>query len=38
MNLLNYSEGEIERLIKRMTIEMTKYNFIGSKIDVPAPE
>lgn len=38
VNLDNYSKNEIERLIKRMAIEMVKYNFIGSKIDVPAPE
>lgn len=38
INLSNFSEGEIERLIKRMAIELTKYNFIGSKIDIVAPE
>jgi len=33
-----YSQGEIERLIRRYTIELTKYNFIGPGIDVPGPD
>ena len=38
VNLKFYSESEIERIIKRMAIEMFKYKFIGPEIDVPGPE
>jgi len=34
----NYSRAEMERVLRRFTIEMVKYNFIGPGIDVPAPE
>lgn len=34
VNIENLSENEIEKLFKRLTVELTKYNFIGSKIDV----
>lgn len=38
INLNNYTESEIERIFKRLTIELAKYNFIGSKIDVISSE
>jgi len=38
IDVRNYSNMEIERIIRRFTVEMTKYNFIGPGIDVPAPE
>jgi glutamate dehydrogenase (NAD(P)+) len=28
----------MERVLRRFTVEMSKYNFIGPGIDVPAPE
>ena len=33
-----YSETEIQRILKRYTIELKKYNYIGSGIDVPGPD
>ena len=33
-----YSLDETERIIRRYTIEMAKYNFIGSAVDVPGPD
>ncbi len=30
VNIENLSENEIEKLFKRLTVELTKYNFIGS--------
>ncbi len=38
IDIKNYSQAEIDRIIRRYTIEMSKYNFIGPGIDVPAPE
>ena len=38
MNLKNFSEKEIEKAIKRMTIELVKYKFLGSKTDVASQE
>lgn len=34
----DYSMAEVERLMRRYTIELTKYNFIGPGIDVPGPD
>lgn len=34
MNIKNFSESEIERIFKRFTVELAKYNFIGSSKDV----
>ena len=33
-----YTEGEIERVTRRFTFELTTRNFIGPAIDVPAPD
>lgn len=33
-----FSKTEMERIIRRYTIEMVKYNFMGSAIDVPGPD
>lgn len=38
MNPRHYSKQETERIIRRYTLEMAKYNFIGSSIDVPGPD
>lgn len=38
INTKNYSDGEIERITRRMTFELYKHNFIGPGIDVPAPD
>lgn len=38
MNPKLYSKNETERIIRRYTLEMAKYNFIGSAIDVPGPD
>ena len=34
MNINNFSRNEIEKAIKRMAVELIKYKFLGSKIDV----
>ena len=33
-----YSKNEIERVIRRYTCELVRYNFIGPGIDVPGPD
>lgn len=33
-----YSKAEIERVLRRYTIELCKYNFIGPGQDVPGPD
>lgn len=38
MNPREYSKQETERIIRRYTLELAKYNFIGSSIDVPGPD
>lgn len=34
LNVNNFSENEIERIFKRFAIELIKYKFLSSKIDV----
>lgn len=38
MDQSKFSKEEVERVIRRYTIEMTKYNFIGPGRDVPGPD
>ncbi len=38
INPKDYSESELERIVRRLTFELHKHNFIGSGIDVPAPD
>lgn len=38
MDQSQFSKAEIERVIRRYTIELVKYNFIGPGIDVPGPD
>lgn len=38
VNAKAYSASELERITRRYTFELTKKNFIGPGIDVPAPD
>ena len=38
MDPKDYSKAETERIIRRYTIELAKYNYMGSAIDVPGPD
>lgn len=38
INPRNFNEEELERITRRYTTELIKKNFIGSSIDVPAPD
>lgn len=38
INQNDYSKAEVERIVRRYTIELAKYNFIGPGIDVPGPD
>lgn len=38
INKKNYSESEMERIVRRLTFELYNKNFIGPGIDVPAPD
>jgi glutamate dehydrogenase/leucine dehydrogenase len=38
MDTTKFSEAEIARVLRRYTIELVKYNFIGPGVDVPGPE
>lgn len=38
MNPRDFSKSEMERAIRRYTLELAKYNFIGPGIDVPGPD
>ncbi len=34
----NFSERELERIVRRYTFELTQKNFIGPSVDVPGPD
>ncbi|MEN3014788.1 MAG: Glu/Leu/Phe/Val dehydrogenase [bacterium] len=38
VNPKNYSESEMERIVRRYTFELYRKNFIGPSIDVPGPD
>ena len=38
VNANEYSEGEIEKIVRAYTLELYNSNFIGPGIDVPAPD
>lgn len=38
INQSHFSKAEIERILRRYTIELAKYNIIGPGIDVPGPD
>jgi len=38
MDQSKYSKTEVERVMRRYTMELAKYNFIGPGIDVPGPD
>lgn len=38
INPKQFSKSETERILRRYTIEMAKYNYIGPGIDVPGPD
>jgi glutamate dehydrogenase (NAD(P)+) len=38
MDPKKFSKGETERVLRRYTMEMSKYNFIGPSNDVPGPD